>query len=286
MIQHLKTRLAQAFWSRRFRAGWPHTWMHEEIVRRYINRSVSGDPHRWPMEWFAERYARQPFARGVSLGSGEGALERDIAAKGICCSMVGVDLSPAAVEKAAERAKAAGWQTIEYQRGDMNQLVLPESHFEIAFFHQSLHHVERLDTCLCAVAAALVPEGLLYLDEYIGPSRGDWRQELIAEAERFYRTLPAAVRRSRRVTLPVDWRDPSEAIRSGEIVASLEKYFEIEERRDYGGNLLSVLYPHLALDSLEPSDRESLLEGLIAAEEEHLATGASSYYSVLVARPR
>lgn len=285
MIRHLKTRLAQAFWSRRFRAGWPHTWMNEEVVRRYINRSISGDPHRWPMEWFAERYASEPFARGLSLGCGNGSLERDILSKNICTTMVGIDLSPAALARAEEAATAADQRRVEYRRGDMNALELPANSFEIAFFHQSLHHVDRLDRCLAAVSEALVPGGWLYLDEYIGPSRGDWRQELIAAAEQVYQTLPATARRSRRVTLPVDWRDPSEAIRSGEIMATVEARFEVVERRDYGGNLLSVIYPHLALGDLDPGALELVLERLIVAEADLLASGVPSYYSVVVARP-
>lgn len=48
-----------------------------------------------------------------------------------------------------------------------------------------------------------------------------------------------------------------------------------------GGNLLSVIYPHLLLDPLEASAREHILTLLLDREEELLAAGADSFYTVI-----
>jgi len=76
---------AREFWD----AGAPgepedRYWGSQPLVRRAINRRVTGDPNRWPMEWFAAKYAPAPLPLGLSVGCGTGLLERDILAKGLC----------------------------------------------------------------------------------------------------------------------------------------------------------------------------------------------------------
>ena len=133
---------------------------------------------------------------------------------------------------------------------------------------QVSYHVRELETFLEQVSAALRPAGVLYLDEYVGPSRHEWNKRLLAAADAVYGALPKVVRRHRQ--LQVDWQDPSEAVRSSEIVPLVEAGFSVRERRDYGGNLLSVIHPHLRLDGLQPQQREELLGDLLAREEELL----------------
>jgi hypothetical protein len=141
-----------------------------------------------------------------------------------------------------------------------------------------------MEHCLPAVAQALTPGALVYFDEYVGPSRAEWKRASIADADRLFQTLPRSVRRRSRLQLPVDWRDPTEAIRSSEILAHVRAHFSVVQERPYGGNFLSVIHPHLSLENLGDAARASLLEEIIAAEREHLKNGAASYYAVLVCR--
>jgi SAM-dependent methyltransferase len=278
----LRSSLGGRFWGRRFAQGGPLTWMSEEAVRRYVNESVTGSPDLWPIEWYRTRVPA-PFPAALSLGCGEGALERDLLAKGLCTSILGIDISATALKLAEARAREAGLTGVEYRQGDLNSLELPDAAFDAAFFHQSLHHVEDLDSCLSATAAALRPGALVYFDEYVGPSRDEWSAALVEEAAELFLRLPAGVRRSRRLKLPVDWRDPTEALRSSGILAAVSRHFRVLERRDYGGNFLSVIHPHLRLGHLDPGERNALLQSLIEAEREHRAAGHGSYYTVLVA---
>jgi len=257
--------------------------MHEAVVRRYINASISGSPDCWPIDWLRPRFP-SCFSSALSLGCGDGPLERDLIAKGICSSILGIDISLGALELARAKAAAQGLIGIEYRQGDLNALDLTGK-FDAAFFHQSLHHVDNLDGCLSATASALRPGGLLYLDEYVGPSRKEWTPASLAEASRLFLSLPAAVRRRRTIEAPIDRRDPTEAVRSSEILAAVERYFHIQERRDYGGNFLAVIHPHLRLDGLKPAERDEVLLSIIEAEQEHLRSGVASYYTVLIAAP-
>ena len=130
---------------------------------------------------------------------------------------------------------------------------------------------------------ALKPDGLLYLDEYVGPSRTWWTDERFRrEREIFEALVPKEARYVERLPFPIIENDPSEAIRSGEILTQLEIGFEIVENRGYGGNLLSIIYPAIAWDRA-PAD---LLERLIQAERDLLAEGTPDFLAVIVARPK
>jgi SAM-dependent methyltransferase len=281
----LQPQAIERYWARAFASGGVETWLAEPAVRRYVNAFVSGSAESWPMEWLASRYPGG-FDRAVSLGCGDGALERDLRRKSLCRFVLGIDLSTGALALAVARARAEGVQKIAYVRQDLNALALPEGAFDAAFFHQALHHVEDLEGCLAEVASSLKPGGMFYLDEYVGPSRAEWKRSLLYEAEAVYQSLPRAVRRRRRLALPVDWRDPSEAIRSSDILSALEERFSIELRRDYGGTFLSVIYPHLDFRRSSPAEREATLGTIIDAERAYLMNGGSSYSTVVIARPR
>ena len=67
--------------------------MHESLVREYINESITGNPHEWPLEWFRSEFVKTPFSEALSLGCGEGSLERDVLKKSICNKINGIDIS-------------------------------------------------------------------------------------------------------------------------------------------------------------------------------------------------
>ncbi len=282
-IGWLKRFAVNRFWNATHAAGGIPTWLGEPAVRRCLNRRISGSSDVWPIDWLARDIARRPYPRALSLGCGEGALERDLLSKGLCGTLLGLDISEQALESARRQAQAAGHSSLSYARADLDRLELEPESYDAVFVHQALHHVRQLEDCLAQVSRALVPGGLFYADEYVGPSRHEWRRELLEAAEEVFQQLPKAARRRRRLQLPVDWRDPSEAVRSSEIVPLIAATFEVRERRDYGGNLFAVIYPHLALERLEPVVREEVLARLIAGEDELLAAGAPSYYTILIA---
>jgi SAM-dependent methyltransferase len=281
----IRSHIGGLIWGRRFAQGGLRTWMHEAVVRRYVNESVGGSPDCWPIDWLRSRLQSRRFSAALSLGCGDGPLERDLFGKGMCSAILGIDISSGALELARAKAAALGLLGIDYRQGDLNALDLSGQSFDAAFFHQSLHHVENLERCFSATASALRPDALLYLDEYVGPSRREWTRESIADANRFFHSLPASVRRRQNIGVPLDRRDPTEAVRSSEILSNVERYFQIQERRDYGGNFLAVIHPYLRLDQLSPAERDDVLLSIIEAEKEHLNSGASSYYTVLIAAP-
>ncbi len=237
------------------------------------------------MDWFTE-LGFHPFKEAVSLGCGTGALERDLVRRKLCARILGVDLSPAALETAARLARAEALTSIRYEAADLDHLDLSPSSLDAVFVHQALHHVMNLETCLDTVARSLSPGGILFLDEYVGPSRHEWRRSDLDRLREVFVTLPPPTRRVRRLGLPVDWKDPSEAVRSSEIEALIGERFALVARRPYGGNLMAPLMPNLELDRLPEAEHEAWVRSFAATEDRWLAAGERSYYVTAVYRPQ
>jgi hypothetical protein len=81
--------------------------------------------------------------------------------------------------------------------------------------------------------------------------------------------------------------DPSESIRSADIVTELEKQFEIVERRDFGDTLLHLVLDNIAGNLSYSDEGKTILRNLFAEEQRLLASGEiSSDFTLLVARKK
>jgi len=247
-------------------------WMAHPLVRRAINERVTGDPNVWPITAL-----RRTAATALSIGCGTGGLERSIVDAGISPDVTGIDISETPL---AEARKLAEGRPIRYVVADA-WTFLRENSFDAIFFHGSLHHFDRLDELMDLVAHALKPGGFLWYDEYVGPSRDEWSwRELLPMNIAYYR-LPCAMRRPKLVRAPVNREDPTEAIASSQIVPATMRRFRIAERHDYGGNLLSFIYPNLR----RTRDFDYWIAKLIEWDGAAMRK-RPSYSTVVIAEPR
>ncbi len=277
---------AREFWD----AGAPgepedRYWGAQPLVRRAINRRVTGDPNRWPMEWFADKYVPAALPLGLSVGCGTGLLERDVFVKGICERVEGVDFSPEAITEARRAAEEAGLaRRLDYRVEDINAIRLPRQAYDIVFFHGSLHHIRNVERVLEEVHAALKPGGLIFLDEYMGPSRSEWREAEWGFARSAFDALPEELKNRPELAIPLPMDDPSESVRSSAILPAARRLFATLEDRPYGGNILWFVFPCLDIARLR-EDRTDALSRLIALEDHLLEKGwVESYFRVIVAR--
>ena len=268
-------------------------WMSHPLVRARINFRISGDPQVWPTAWLASRlHGQLDSGRTASIGCGIGNFERGAVSQGLVTRIIGVDSSPSCIDEATSHARDSGLAGITYYCGDAREWLKGQTGLDGVFFQQSLHHFDRLDELFRLVAGALRPGGLLVLDEYVGPARNEWRLRDLLLHNLAYRLLPGRVRRAGLVRAPINRDDPTEAINSSQILTSVEKHFEVLERRDYGGNLLSVIYPNLRRPGQSPGsppeefDRAITL--LLDLEEWCLRhprlTSSKPYYTTVIAR--
>jgi SAM-dependent methyltransferase len=271
------------FWDREVFDRRHVPWMGIEEVRVYLNTLIGGDERLWPIEWFEKWLGGRRFQRALSIGCGGGALERQLVQRGDVQRVDAFDGSMASLHLARRDADAAGiGDRIHYFAADFNHPIFPRRRYDVVFFNQSAHHVRELERIYRAVLRALKPDGLLYLDEYVGPSRFDWRDDLIAAQRAELAAIDPALRLRCDLPYPIQGDDPTEAVRSSDIEPTLRIGFDVVARRPYGGTLLSLLLPQLRVELLS---RDDLLR-LIDRERALLAGGMRSYYAVIVARPK
>jgi SAM-dependent methyltransferase len=265
-------------------------WLASPAVREAVNLRITGDPCKWPLDWFREAFTKRlPLTDALSIGCGAGALERDLVAKGICQRVTGIDVAGPPLEKARQEATAAGLEgQVSYLQEDARVFLRRRSaDLDAVFFHESLHHFDRVYELLRLVESALEPGGLLYVDEYVGPSRRQWNPLRLALPNLAYYTLPRSVRRVGLIRAPINREDPTEAIASHEIVPAIGRCLKVLERKDYGGNFLSLVYPNLRRPG-EASGPEAVtqfgraIQRLLGWEDRVLGK-ARTYYTVIVA---
>ena len=277
------------YWSDPDKHAWDGIWMNHPAVRAWVNRRVTGDPTLWPVHWLRRVVPdRLPFAHAVSVGCGLGNFERALVQLEIASSVTGIDVSSEIVAEAEKHAAEAGQSgRIRYVAADARAFLQDARGLDAICFHASLHHFDRVSELLGLVRRALNPGGILYLDEYVGPARHEWTWRHLIEWNLRYWSLPSGVRRTHIIRRPISDADPTEAIASSDILPAVSEHFRVLDRRDYGGNLLSAIYPSLLRPDQAggppPAVYDRAVETLLRGEESLLARGRPSFHAVLAA---
>ena len=136
-------------------------------------------------------------------------------------------------------AKVLGLPFRYYKMDSNKALSFPESGFDVAINHASLHHVAYIDRHVRAIYdTLLVSDGVLVNYEFVGPHRNqykasEWRTilDLNNRSEHFFRHdhlvyphIPTMLS-----------LDPSEAIHSELIISVLNRYFDAVCNRTLNG---------------------------------------------------
>ena len=275
-------------------------WLQHPLVQERINFKISGAPRMNRFEYFLNRYLqnRMPVERALTLGSGVGELERGLCQYGFALSHEGVDLSDQSVRVAIERAAAEGLGHLSYRTADLNNVALDAGAYDVIFGISSVHHTENLEHLFQQVRQALKPNGYFFLDEFIGPSRFQWTDAQLRVINNELQGLPKDLRRlisdrtkfknavRRKSVGEIIAADPSEAVRSGEIVPLLSQYFSVLEVKGYGGAILhELLYDTAGNFREENAGSLEHLRRLFEVEDELTASGKLAHdFAVIIAR--
>jgi SAM-dependent methyltransferase len=258
-------------------------WLFHPEVRAYVNSRMTGADWGWPQVWLKSQLdvAYKPLERGISIGCGEGNFERTLRNLEVVRRLDGYDVAPALIRRAKELAKQEHVRGLRFRVADVEKLALPRERYDFAAFSHSLHHVSDPGAMLAKIERTLKPGGILYIDDYVGPSRDEWRDEVRAERElRYAREEFAALPDELKLwplNPPLDYADPSEMIRSDRIVEAIEPRFSILRYAPYWGNFLFPLL--CAVDGTmfaEGKPHHGLISRWVAREEELVAAGAYS----------
>lgn len=298
---HDGAELVSAYWGDERKDHRKHNWLEHPVTRGIINLRISGDSATGTRQYWRRNFLQEAAANALSLGCGFGNFERDAINADLVGRIDAFDVSASAIEQARAYAADAGLQDrIAYSVADVNSLDLPPEHYDAVFGISSVHHVFELESVFRNCRKALRPGGLLFLDEYVGPSRFQLPSENVGLINRLLAALPERYRRNvftnggitnTYENSPIEWfekNDPSEAVRSAEIISTLQQYFDIIDYRPYGGAILHMLLSGMAGNYEPDSDADVALLRSFAILEESLEHAAvlSSHFAAFVARPK
>jgi SAM-dependent methyltransferase len=232
-------------------------WLDSPLVREIcvLPKITDRTGITW-VEAMSERLGVEPGGTWLSLGCGVAATEIAAGTRGLFDSLDALDASTVSLAAARKAATAAGVSRITFGEVDLNDVRLPESHYDVVMMEMSLHHVRELEKLLSEISRALKPNGHFFVNEFIGPRQFQFTDLQLGIVRDFLAVLPARLRqdswtgglKSEYVRMPIEhWNsvDPSESIRSDEIVPVVESIFDVILRADYGGTVLMLLLEHI-----------------------------------------
>jgi SAM-dependent methyltransferase len=120
-----------------------------------------------------------PDARWAEIACGPGLIARAMALK--VGSVVGLDLTPAMVEKARAEAAAAGVDNVSFEVGDATALDLPDGGLDGAITRFSLHHIPAPVRVLEEMRRVVRPGGWVVVSDFVTDDDGEaqaWQEQI------------------------------------------------------------------------------------------------------------
>ena len=120
-----------------------------------------------------------PEARWVETACGPGLIARAIAPR--VGSVVGIDLTPAMIEKARADAAEAGAENVSFEVGDATALDLPDDSLDGAITRFSLHHIPAPIRVLEEMRRVVKPGGYVVVSDFVTDDDGAsaaWQEQI------------------------------------------------------------------------------------------------------------
>ncbi len=262
--------------------GFKVFWEALEIASAYQIEEAFGDT-----PWVESILSRLPDAtekphlRALSLGcsNGEAAPPNELARTGRFVEMTVVDISQELLASQKNLTDRLGLgNIIRYRRMDLEHDSFDsDAPFDLVFAVGTLHHIRGLERLFSQINEILDPSGLFFMREYVGPNRLQFTDRQIEIATAIRHSLPERLctdiegrvcRDAWRPTLEdVVADDPSEAVRSSDLLEVAHRFLAVEETRLTGGSLLDPLLHGIAGHFEEDASGREILPLLIAFEK-------------------
>ena len=255
-------------------------WADHPRILELVLEKVFGPPRRSLFECLGAAFPQLSGGHALSLCCGDGAFERQLIQTGVLRRVTGIDIAPVRV------ASAVAAPGLDFQVGDANSGNFGRQLYDAVIAKAALHHIECLESAFEGIRRALKPGGCLIAIDFFGPTRFQWTDVQLAAVNRFLADeVPEPLRRQADGTLysavrptPAEMiaSDPSEAVRSGEILALLRQNFSRLEIRDIGGTLLQLIFSGSIVNNFDASSPQHnrIVEQAFALEQSLLACGA------------
>lgn len=275
-----KTRKAWNDYHLSMKPGQKIHWWDSPLIMEHCQRLVTGDSKTDIYTFLRNEFIRNTLKRGLSICSGSGEFERGLIDNGICKS---IDAYEVAEERATAGMRMAEEKNydITFYIEDVNTARFRKNYYDIFFSWSALHHIENLEGVCENVREALKDRGLLVVQEFIGPNQFQWTNKQIQIINNILSVLPERLRKDlstgeiiTRIERPtiehMNMTDPSEAIRSSDIIPVLERFFLIKTIRYFGGPLFNPLFNMIIGNFDHDDEKDTALIKMILLTEQIL----------------
>lgn len=274
---------------------------HWFLYNHSVSKPLTGDCAKYWLDEIGNRWLRPRPERMLALGCGPAFIEEQILERDFAGTIVAYDTSEVAIASARERlAKTPYAERMDLRCGNVLEAGLPDASFDAVFVEAALHHFTDLEATFALMHRVLRPGGLLLFDEYVGPDLQQYPPELEALLTRINACLAPQLRRDFetgevRETVekcPVEvqmQRDPTEGVHASQILPLTCRWFDVLDRRDYGGTIMRPLFNRILLNWDFPNDPkdQTIAQLIVLLEHELMRVGAIPTHNVvIVARPR
>jgi SAM-dependent methyltransferase len=251
-----KIRTALA-WSMHSTTQASNYWENFQIVREIYQERITGNPS---LSWYTWKVRERsgPFGRVLAFGDGKGMAAEAALARNDTHEVVYFNISKGEC-RSFERLFSELHFEFPYRCviGDANRFDFTRlGTFDTIISVGSFHHFENFERIFSRLNQILKSDGLLYADEFIGPSQWRYEGRIIELINQYLNTLPEDLLLSRKTVIGEEfyklWKnglDPSESIRSGELDQWLRKSFIVLETYPFNG---TFLYPFFLTAQFNP----------------------------------
>jgi ubiquinone/menaquinone biosynthesis C-methylase UbiE/biotin operon repressor len=110
----------------------------------------------------------------ADLGAGEGTFSQLLARRSK--KVIAVDNSEKMVEYGRELARKHGVKNLEYRKGDLEEVPIPDATVDLAFFSQALHHAQHPERAVAEASRILKPGGRIVVLDLLRHSHEEARE--------------------------------------------------------------------------------------------------------------
>jgi SAM-dependent methyltransferase len=168
----------------------PPAWIEAETRAAKLIRYATGND---VLGHLLERLRRVPGARMLSLGSGPGGIELELARHVSDAATLCMDINPELLRLGRERAETEGLN-VQFVEADLNTVDLPMRDFDVVFCHAALHHVIELERLMEEIARTLRPGGFFLTVDVVTRNGYLMWPETRDVVSAIWKTLPARFR--------------------------------------------------------------------------------------------
>jgi ubiquinone/menaquinone biosynthesis C-methylase UbiE len=276
-------------WWSRISKGLRHWWEIPAVNKRW-NEKICGDPDTSYINYIADKYlsGNKP-VNILSPGCGNGGKEMRIAMKFPTWKITGFDLNRNRIDAARSKAHKQNIRNVKFIPDDIENLKSIKEKYDCILFDSSLHHFRNLDYLIGKCGKLLTGQGLLIVNEYVGPNRFQWTRQQLLTANRLLLTIPEKYRYMQNVplvkkriyrpgTLRMILSDPSESVQSSSILPALHSHCSTLKETALGGNLLQLILKDIAHHFISPvNETREILQELFTAEDRFLKNNSSDF---------